>query len=101
MTHLLAALLFAAAPPAIAAPAPIRDYSVILEVKVDDTGKVTEVNVSEVIDPVRAARNLKVDVDPEWLAAARAHLIAKPHEAKARTYYTYFPYAPGLPFSPS
>ncbi|NML06165.1 hypothetical protein [Sphingomonas sp. G-3-2-10] len=98
MTHLLAALLIAATPPAIAAPA--RDYSVILEVKVDETGKVTEVNVAEVIDPVRAARNLKVEVDAEWLAAARADLAAKPHEPKARTYYTYFPYTPGLPYRP-
>jgi hypothetical protein len=81
-----------------------RVYSVIFEVSEDGQGKVTDVTVAKVIDPMSGStKPVQVSVSETYLASARAE-IARRAEARRSAgetskphYFTYFYYDPRLP----
>lgn len=105
MMHLSAALLMVATPPAIPAPAAVTmaqvgQYSVIFEIRTDEAGKLLSIEISQVIDPKRGTAPVTVDVEAEWLAAARADLMKRTDWPVSKTFYMYRFYTPGIPYRP-
>lgn len=81
------------------APVPAQaKYSVIMAVTYDAEGVITDLKVSRVIDPLKGATPLKVEVPPEWLAKARLWLESRKREpGRPGTFYVYAYYVPGFP----
>jgi hypothetical protein len=75
-----------------------RVYSVIFEVSEDDQGKVTDVTVAKVIDPMSGStKPVQVSVSETYLASARAEARRSAGETSKPHYFTYFYYDPRLP----
>jgi hypothetical protein len=77
-----------------------RGNIVIFAITTDADGKVTNVEVSRVIDPRKGTAPVKIELEAEWPAAVRARIETRDYPHEAKTFYAYYPYEPFVPLSP-